>query len=292
MTERTMTPLNTKLAAGPLAPALLAAALLGAPALAQQESTTATDAPASADAPAPLQTDEEVIVRGRSPAALRMQIELAEDAVFARFNEINSNDDFDIRCRQEVYTGSRVPHRVCLPNLWRDAQREAGEETVRSMQGSNAFDAAQFLAEAKYKYRQMEEELRQLIRDDPELLESIQHLARLTELASDRDRRGNEPLKTVSEVFQAADKDLPYGAAAMANVGFGDKPWRHTLTHPVFTIANLFGEIRDMELTCDSRSKPLEYEQGVEWTAPEGASACSVTVEARPGTTFSLFEFD
>src|SRR5690606_21331891 len=42
---------------------------------------------------------EEFIVHGRSPAELRVQLELAEEAVYARFNEINSSDEFDFRCR-------------------------------------------------------------------------------------------------------------------------------------------------------------------------------------------------
>ena len=251
-----------------------------------------TTAAGETDEMAAGETDEDVVVViGRTPAALRLQIELAEDAVFGRFNEINSTDDFDIRCRQEVYTGSRIPQRVCLPNLWRDAQREAGEEAVRAMQGSNAFDAALFLAEAKYKYRLMEEEFRELIQSDEDLLESVQHLARLTELASNRERHVG-PLETASERFYAGDTDLPYGAAAMVNVGFGDDAWSHTLTYRVFAIANLFGELRDVELVCGSRSERLEYEAGVEWTAPGTEGSCAVTVEARPGTTFSLFEFE
>ena len=52
---------------------------------------------------------DEVVVRGQSLGTIRAEIRRAEDAVFTRFNEINSDDEFDIDCRMEVPLGSHVP---------------------------------------------------------------------------------------------------------------------------------------------------------------------------------------
>ncbi|HEX5419978.1 MAG TPA: hypothetical protein VFY39_08255, partial [Gammaproteobacteria bacterium] len=44
----------------------------------------------------PPHVEDEIVVRGRTPAELRLQMQIAEDAVYGRFNEIDSNDEFDI----------------------------------------------------------------------------------------------------------------------------------------------------------------------------------------------------
>ena len=52
--------------------------------------------------------DEEIIVRGRGYGDLRRQIQLAEELVYARFNDINSDDKFDIHCFERPMLGSRI----------------------------------------------------------------------------------------------------------------------------------------------------------------------------------------
>jgi hypothetical protein len=63
---------------------------------------------------------DEVIVIGRRLGELRRQIETAELAVYARFNEINSDDRFDIHCRERVRYHSHIRERVCESNSWRE----------------------------------------------------------------------------------------------------------------------------------------------------------------------------
>ena len=124
---------------------------------------------------------EEVIVRGQTPGALRIQIELAEEAVYDRFNEINSNDEFDIHCEEIAFTGSRMLTRFCQPNFWHAAEENIAYETVRLLQGS-AFTAGtgQFRGEAHYKRVQMREEMERLAREDEEFLNALRHLYSLT----------------------------------------------------------------------------------------------------------------
>lgn len=245
--------------------------------------------PESQTAAEPTQATEEVVVRGRSLPLLRAQIEVAEEAVYARFNEINSRDEFDIHCRDEVFIGSRIPRRICEPNFSRAAKRNIGVETVRAMQGSASLNPSLFQAEALYKERLLEEELRELIRQDEALLAAVTRLATLKEAVS-----GREPpaVLAASRVVTAEDEALPYGAALQADVRAGSEPWRHELTARTFTIANVFGTVHGIELDCGAQSNRLDFERGSEWTLPEGWTDCAVYVEATPGSTFSLYEFE
>jgi hypothetical protein len=131
--------------------------------------------------------DEEIVVRGRSRALLRMQFELAEDAVYERFNEINSDDEFDIHCRREVTTGSRIQQRVCQGNFWREAQADAGQETARGLQGSASLNPQLFLGEALYKRELLAEEMRRLASEDEQLLQSLVVLANVKLAMDERD---------------------------------------------------------------------------------------------------------
>lgn len=124
---------------------------------------------------------EEVIVRGQTPAALRIQIELAEEAVYDRFNAINSTDEFDIHCEEVAFTGSRMLTRFCQPNFWHATEENIAYETVRLLQGSAfSMPTGVFRGEAHYKRQQMREEMERLAREDEEFLDALRHLYSLT----------------------------------------------------------------------------------------------------------------
>jgi hypothetical protein len=44
---------------------------------------------------------------------LRQAVVEAEDRFHARYNELNDNDDFDVNCRQEARTGTKLERRIC-----------------------------------------------------------------------------------------------------------------------------------------------------------------------------------
>jgi hypothetical protein len=105
-----------------------AAAILGA-ALALHAALGAQEA-----APAASPVDDEVIVLGRALRDLSFRIELAENDVYARFNEINSDDLFDVHCYERAQGGSRIQTRRCLSNAWREADVAFADATVRDLQ--------------------------------------------------------------------------------------------------------------------------------------------------------------
>ena len=72
---------------------------------------------------------EEVIVPGRRPENLRVEIERLEVAVYERFNALNSNDEFDIHCFEQAPTGSNIPLRTCAPNFVIRAESRAAKKS-------------------------------------------------------------------------------------------------------------------------------------------------------------------
>ncbi len=237
--------------------------------------------------------EEEVVVRGTSPAALRLQIRLAEEAVYERFNELNSDDEFDIHCRLDTFTGSRMLHRVCQPNFQRTAQENAGRETVIGLQGGPSFGAQQFAGEAHLKQQALAEEMRRLAREDEELLQALTRIVRLEQRLDERRESGGASFSAGTRQLTAtSEESLPYGAARMAEARVGEAPWRHRLNLRTFTIAQVYGEIDTVEVQCGRQTEALAYEAGVEWTLPEDWGACELLVEAPMGTTFSLLEFE
>ena len=236
---------------------------------------------------------EEVIVRGQSRAKLRFEIERAELAVMERFNELNSKDEYDIHCRREMLTGSNIPRRVCRANFWREAEATAGRETAIAFQGGAAFDAKQFQSEALYKHELMSDEMRQLVAQDSKLRRAVSHLGELQLQAGGAvAREAARKLDTSAHVVTSAEAALPYDAALRADVLIQREPWSHELTQQVFTIAELDGEIGRIEVECSEHSTHLDYQPGAEWNLPADWAPCTVQVDARPGTTFALYEFE
>jgi hypothetical protein len=80
----------------------------------------------------PVDEPEEIIVRGKPLSQYRLELEQARDEMIRLFNEANEGDDTDVRCRDEVPTGSRIPERVC----WSRAQDRAGADAARDLLNS------------------------------------------------------------------------------------------------------------------------------------------------------------
>lgn len=273
---------------------LIAAAFCGACCvcnLAVAEQSGKTDA--VAEKPKPV--EEEIIVHGRTPAELRVQIRHAEEAFYGRFNDIESDDEFDIHCRQEQVTGSHLPRRVCVPNFWRDLLAKSGEEETKERQSGGGLDSSyaassgQYFAEAEYKRVLLAREMQRLVNNDEQLRRDYLRLQGL-QLALNASMR-RAPAETSAVVQTAGKEALPYGAALEADVTIGRQPWHHALRNRTFTFAHLYGKIRAVDVKCRGHERRVQYKIGVEWTLPDDWRACAVRVDAPRGTTFSLFEF-
>ena len=142
---------------GPLAVVALCAGLIS------QAVWSAADSPVKPgeDAPAP----DEIIVRAKALEKLRLEIKRSEEAVYARFNDINSNDLYDIHCYARRQFMSHINETVCLSNAWRKFDQAIAESMIRDMQGvssgsvggtstgfAQASRANQLMTEQKIKY--------------------------------------------------------------------------------------------------------------------------------------------
>jgi hypothetical protein len=91
-------------------------------------------------------TPDEIIVLGRVDE-LRRNLQRAEEAVYARFNDINSDDRFDIHCRMESSPDTHIPVRVCVSNSWRDQDANFGQTLLREWRHEGGNIPEQYHAE-------------------------------------------------------------------------------------------------------------------------------------------------
>jgi hypothetical protein len=153
---------------------ILALAALAGPVLAQ-------DAPLSSP---PVASDEEVVVRGRTPLEVRLEIEKVENAVYERFNALNSDDDFDIVCAEHAPTGSNIPVRSCRPNFVLRAEQRAGGASLSRMQGTAPRSPQNVSAHLQQKGEELTAEMQRLAREDEQLLRGLARLAELNAIAA------------------------------------------------------------------------------------------------------------
>jgi hypothetical protein len=131
--------------------------------------TAALCAPSIASAQPQPAVGDEVIVRGRSYGELRLQIRLRQDAVFARFNDINSDDKFDIHCRMEQRFESHILERRCVSNSWREQDSNMGQAFLGALQGRSGSGVAELRAEQLRRQKLLKEAMRRLAYKDSEL---------------------------------------------------------------------------------------------------------------------------
>jgi hypothetical protein len=145
---------------------------LGAPALGQEA------APAPQPAAAPV---DEIIVPGRRPENLRVEIERLEGVVYERWNALNSKDEFDIQCLEMEPTGSNITQRTCAPKFVIQAESRATQDAVRGRSRGDSFtgEAAQIMAQ---KSRELTEEMQRVAREDEQFLRDLVRLDELKQL--------------------------------------------------------------------------------------------------------------
>jgi hypothetical protein len=63
------------------------------------------------------------------------------------------------------------------------------------------------------------------------------------------------------------------------------------LSERTFTITDVSGSIRRINVQCDRGGGRLEFEEQVEWSVPSGWNECTLTVAGKNATTFRLYQF-
>jgi hypothetical protein len=116
---------------------------------------------AAPDSAAARQEEEldEVTVKGNRLWQIRKAISDTEERFYARFNKLNSDNDFDIYCSQSAPLGTRFPSRRCLPNFYMDALMEDANNLIADVlavgfQGTLGGHAEVIWLERHDEYRQ------------------------------------------------------------------------------------------------------------------------------------------
>jgi hypothetical protein len=234
--------------------------------------------------------DDEIIIRGRRGAELRLEMERAENAIFARFNDINSDDRFDIVCRLEPPIGSRIDRRVCSSNDWRDKAAEHGAALIRHLRNEGGPLPEMFLLEQQRGQRQLVDEMRRLVFSDETLYEAVVRYGKARmDLA---EFSGSSLHASYSRQVISAEDGLPLDATRMFHVWIGSDRWMHPLAESTFGVKHISGKIRSLEIECDQGRERHKYEDNLAWTLPADWSGCVLLVDAKRKTHFALLELE
>ena len=244
----------------------------------------ATPQPASRPAP---KGDDEIIVYGSIPE-LRRQLLRTRDAMFLRFNEINSDDKFDMHCYREAPTGSRIKRERCVSNSWREQDANIGQAVVRWLRGEAGVPPEFYLAQQQIWQHKLGEEWLRLAGEDAEFADTMKRF----ELAREALERVTPSFLSASHKMTPVGGALPYGATRAHEVTSGRKAWREKLAAHEFTIAARPGDVHELTLTCEHGTETLEYQPNSEWTLPNEYGACRLRVDATPGAKFIVYEFE
>jgi Gram-negative bacterial TonB protein C-terminal len=66
--------------------------------------------------------------------------------------------------------------------------------------------------------------------------------------------------------------------------------WSHELFRDSFSLDNVHGDIKSLQLACGHDSKYLDYVPGEQWSVPPGWQDCAAVIGAAPDTSFDFVE--
>jgi hypothetical protein len=243
---------------------------------------------AARDTPEPT-VEDEIVVLGRI-GALRHELEIAEDAVFDRFNEIVGDRRLEIHCHAEVKVDSHIRQRVCLSNSWRQEDESIAQGVLGQVRGEYDANPQPHRAEQLLMQQHLYDQVLRLAAEDPQLHDAIIRVGNAQDALAAQ--AGAPAVRSVSREVKAGEAGLPFDAKRAYEVRVGREPWYLSLTERTFTIAEVAGKIQDLRVKCDRGGKRLDYRPDVDWTLPREWQGCSLRVDATPGTTFALYEFE
>lgn len=122
---------------------------------------------------------EEITVIGEKTfSGLRLDVEVAETEAYNLFNELNSNDEFDVTCTEEIFLGSRFKQRTCMPAFLRDAQARDTQDYLNGIDSITSVSGLR--AELRQKSAAMEAEMLRLSLENQQFTEALLKLTLLT----------------------------------------------------------------------------------------------------------------
>jgi hypothetical protein len=142
-----------------------------------------------ADATATVQQDlssitslDEVVVTGKldSLSGIRAAIKDSEERFYARYNELNKDRNFDITCRNEAPTGSRVDRDNCQAQVVDETSAAEAQAFVSGIAGTVPVTPMTVLRSSAAA--EMRQRALVLLKNDPELMQDLLEHARLEQM--------------------------------------------------------------------------------------------------------------
>ena len=140
---------------------------------------------------------EEIQVLGtRTLYSIRMEIVDEENKIFSMFNELNSDDKFDILCDNIAPTGSHIKQRVCEPRFVTETRAQMTQDYVRGI--GMLVGSSDLEVETAMEREELEKEHLRIAVEHPEYLEM---LTELTNLRDTLESRRNDQWSKWRELF-------------------------------------------------------------------------------------------
>ena len=140
---------------------------------------------------------EEIQVLGtRTLYSIRMEIVDEENKIFSMFNELNSDDRFDILCDNIAPTGSHIKQRVCEPRFVTETRAQMTQDYVRGI--GMLVGSSDLEVETAIEREELEKEHLRIAVEHPEYLEM---LTELTNLRDTLESRRNDQWSKWRELF-------------------------------------------------------------------------------------------
>ena len=90
-----------------------------------------TDSPVLAEAafqPPSVSIEEIVVVSQQTFQRLRVQLDLAEVALYAAYNDLNDLDEFDVTCKNSDWAGTHIQEQMCWPQFMTELSAQNAQD--------------------------------------------------------------------------------------------------------------------------------------------------------------------
>ena len=161
-----------------------------------EEEISDTDSKNSNFADSDRPIEEIRVTGGRTLYSIRMEIVDEENKIFSMFNELNSDDKFDIFCDNIAPTGSHIKQRVCEPRFVTETRAQMTQDYMRGI--GVLVESSALMAETALEREELEKEHLRVAAEYPEYLEL---LAELTNLRATLELRKNAQWSKWRELF-------------------------------------------------------------------------------------------
>mgnify|MGYP003324469645 CR=1 FL=1 len=106
-----------------------------------------------------------------------MEIVDEENKIFSMFNELNSDDRFDILCDKIDPTGSHIQQRVCEPRFVTETRAQMTQDYLRGI--GMLVESSVLMVETALEREELEKEHLRVAAEYPEYLEMLTALTNL-----------------------------------------------------------------------------------------------------------------